>query len=92
MNSEDIHLEFCCIHRDDHVRLYINDLHLFTLKDTAFNSGILLKAMLDIQLGKIPLYINNEPYYLTEYEDVKYVLDVLEKRDKFAKNMGLAIP
>ena len=87
-----IHLEFCIINRDDHARLYTNDFHLFTLKNTDFNLGILFKAMLDLQLGKIPLYINNEPYYLTEYEDVKYVLDFLEKRDKFMKNMGLAIP
>lgn len=86
-----INLEFCIINRDDHVRLYINDLHLFTLKNTDSNLGFLFKVMLDLQSGKIPLYINDKPYYLTEYEDVKYVLDVLEKRDKFAKNMGLAI-
>ena len=86
-----IHLEFNYINDDDHIRIYINDFHLFTLKNTAYNSGILLKMLLSLQSGKVPLYIDNEPYYLTEYEDTKYVLDVLEKRDKFMKNMGLAI-
>lgn len=87
-----MNLEFNYINDDDHVRIYINDFHLFTLKNTEYNSGFLLKMLLELQLGKIPLYINDEPYYLTDYEDVKYVLDVLEKRDKFMKNMGLAIP
>ena len=82
-------LEF--VNDGDHIRLYINDFHVFTLKDTASNSGLLLKAMLDLQLGKIPLYINDEPYYLTDSEDVKYVLDFLEKRDRFMKNTGLVI-
>lgn len=87
-----IHLEFCIINRDDHARIYLNDFHLFTLKNTDSNLGILFKAVLDLQSGKVPLYIDHEPYYLTEYEDVKYVLEILEKRDKFMKNMGLAIP